>query len=226
MALVGSVIGCVESVDGDGMRTQETRDARGFAQVNARGGLDVTISEGDFSVVVDIDQNLQKYVTTSVRNDTLTVEVDDVNLGTKVDGPHVIISMPELSDVETTGDGELIVNEFDAEVPLSLELTGDGSLFWTGRATDLDVVLAGRGNMSIEGTAEDTEFVLRGDGTIDARDLVADSARIALDGTGSLSLTVNGRVDATAANGGSIDLYGRVVEGDIDLSTGATIEAH
>ena len=71
-----------------------------------------------------------------------------------------------------------------------------------------------------------SELVLRGSGTLDARDLVTDSARIALDGTGALSLTVNGRVDATAANGGTIDLFGRVVEGKIDTSTGATITTH
>ena len=217
---------CVDIVDGDGMRVREPRAVSGFENVTARGGLDVTISEGDFSVVVDIDQNLQSYVSTSVRDGTLTIAVDDANIRDKVSGPHVNIQMPALSDVETAGEGGVTVSEFDAEAPISLELTGAGSLSWTGRATDLDAILAGTGDLFIEGSAESGELVLRGSGTLDARDLVCDSARIALDGTGALSVTVNGRVDATAANGGTIDLYGRVVEGDIDTSTGAVITAH
>jgi hypothetical protein len=228
LLLVASMLfpGCVEVVDGNKVPAEEVRDLRGFDRVNARGGLDVAISVGDFSVSVRIDENLQRYVRTSVGDDTLTIAVDDANLREKLPGPHVVISMPALSDAETTGDGTLTATDFDAEAPVSLELTGDGSLTWSGRATDLDAVLAGGGDLSIEGTAENTELFLRGSGTLDARDLVADEATIVLDGPGALSVTVNGLVNASASNGGSVDLFGRVQAGELDEATGATITTH
>src|SRR5689334_20063182 len=113
--------GCVEIVDGNEVSTEEARDASGFAQVNARGGLDVAISEGEFAVTVRIDENLQRYVRTSVADDTLTIAVDDANIRKKLPGPHVIISMPALLDAETTGDGSLTATDFDTEAPVSLE---------------------------------------------------------------------------------------------------------
>jgi hypothetical protein len=218
--------GCVDILDGNKVLTEEARDARDFDQVNARGGLDVAISEGDFALTVRIDENLLPYVRTSVGDDTLSVAVDDANFRKKLPGPHVIISMPALRDAENTGEGAMTVTEFDAEGPISLELTGAGKLTWAGRATDLDGVLAGSGQLSIEGTAESTELFLRGSGTLDARDLVSDEANIVLDGPGELSATVNGLVNARAANGGSVDLFGRVQPGQLDEATGATITTH
>lgn len=217
--------GCVEIVDGNEVLVEEQREARGFDQVNARGGLDVAISEGDFSVSVRIDENLLSHVRTSVDDDTLSISVD-ANLRDKLPGPHVLVSMPSLRDAETTGDGALTVSEFEAEAPISLELTGAGQLTWSGRATELDAVLAGTGAMSIEGTAESAELFLRGAGSLDARDLVADEANIELDGPGELSVTVNGLVNARAANGGTIDLFGRVRAGTLDESSGGTITTH
>jgi hypothetical protein len=225
-ALLTLSMGCVEIVDGNQVLTEETREATGFDRVSARGGLDVSITPGDFSVSVRIDENLQPYVLTRVDGDTLEIEVDDANIRKKLPGPHVVIAMPALSDAETAGEGSLTAAEFEADEPVSLELTGAGELSWSGRATDLDVVLAGSGELSIEGSAETTEFSLRGSGTIDARDLVADAADIQLDGPGALSVTVNGPVNARAANGGSVDLFGRVVPGDIERTTGATITTH
>jgi hypothetical protein len=217
--------GCVEIVDGNGVLQEEARDARDFDKVNARGGLDVAISEGDFSVTVRIDENLLSQVRTSVDDDTLSISVD-ANLRELLPGPHVVVSMPALEDAETTGEGAMTVSEFDAEGPMSLELTGEGSLTWSGRATDLDVVLAGSGDVSIEGTAESAELFLRGSGSLDARDLVADEANIELDGPGELSVTVNGLVNARAANGGSIDLFGRVRAGTLEETSGGTITTH
>lgn len=218
--------GCVEVVDGNRVLREEARDERDFDKVNARGGLDVAITEGDFSVTVRIDENLLPYVLTGVEGGTLSIEVDDANLRKKLPGPHVLISMPALRDAENSGQGNLTASDFDAAGPVSLELTGAGSLTWSGRATDLDAVLAGTGELSIEGTAENTELFLRGSGTLDARDLVADEATIELDGPGALSVTVNGLVNARAANGGTIDLFGRVRTGTIDETSGGTIITH
>lgn len=218
--------GCVDILEGNKVLTEEVRDVGDFDKINARGGLDVAISEGDFAVTVRIDENLLPYVRTSVDDDTLSVAVDDANFKKKLPGPHVLISMPALRDAETTGEGSLTASEFEGQGPISLELTGAGKLTWVGRATDLDAVLAGSGQLSIEGSAENTELFLRGSGTLDARDLVADEANIVLDGPGELSVTVNGLVNARAANGGSVDLFGRVELGELDEATGATITTH
>lgn len=218
--------GCVDIVDGNGVASSELREASGFTRVNARGGLDVTLDEGEFSVEVRIDENLQPYVRTRVAGDTLGIDVADANIRGKLPGPHVVVRMPSLRDAETAGAGTLTATGFGADAPVSLELTGSGELEWSGRATDLDVVLAGNGNIFLEGSAELAELYLRGSGALDARDLVADGARIELDGSGALSVTVNGRVDARAAGDGSVDLFGRVVLGTIEESGTATITRH
>jgi hypothetical protein len=226
LALLLPAMGCVDILDGNGVRVDVARDVRGFDRVTALGGLDVEISEGDFSVTVSIDENLEPDVLTTVEGGTLTIEVDDANIREKLPGPHVIIAMPALRDAETAGKGSLTATDFEASAPVSLELTGSGTLSWSGRATELDAVLAGDGTLSIEGSAESTELSLRGSGSIDARALIAEDADIQVDGPGELTLTVNGRVDARAAGGARVDLYGRVVEGKLDIAPDALVTTH
>src|SRR5690606_24172039 len=136
------------------------------------------------------------------------------------------IGMPSLRDAESAGSGSLIADGFESEGPVSLELTGSGRLSWSGRAGDLDAVLAGSGGLTIEGSADDTVLSLRGSGTLDARELTASGARIELDGSGSVSATVNGRVDARVDGSGDVDLYGRVLEGDFESPDGDGVTVH
>ena len=116
-------------------------------------------------------------------------------------------------DAELTGSGSLIATDFDADTDVSLELSGSGRLSWSGRAEALDALAAGSGELSLDGRAETAELLLRGSGTLDARDLTARGANIEVEGSGSISATVDGRVDARASGSGSIELFGDVSEG-------------
>lgn len=220
------VIACVQRFDGNGVLVEEARAARDFERVMANGGLDLTVSEGEFAVTVRIDENLQPYVRTSVQGGTLRVSVDDGNIGDKLPGPHVLISMPALRDAETAGPGGVSAEGFVSEGPVSLELTGSGRLRWSGSAGALDAVLAGSGELAIEGSAESAVLLLRGSGALDARDLTASGARIEVDGSGNVSATVNGSVDARVEGSGTVDLYGRVIAGEFEPPDEDVISVH
>ena len=59
--LAGALPSCSLGVDGNGERTEETRDLHDFSSVVADGSLDVQVHQGDTtSVVVSIDSNLQR----------------------------------------------------------------------------------------------------------------------------------------------------------------------
>jgi hypothetical protein len=218
---------CVETYDGNGTRAQETRALTGFDRVLSRGVLDVAVTQADvFGLTVSIDSNLLERVVTSVSARTLVVEIDGGNLGGHLPGPHVTVSLPTLSDAELIGSGQLSAEGFNEDEPVSVELVGSGDLTWSGEASDVEALLRGSGTLVLTGATSSADLQVGGSGVLDARALTARSASIELDGPGIISATVDGRVDARAAGGGSVELYGDVVEGTWEESDEGTVTAN
>lgn len=212
--LAGALLsGCVEIIDGNRVLAEEARPEQDFTRVHSRGVLDVALAEGPFAVTVRIDENLVPHVRTAVSDDTLFISVEGGNIRKYLPGPHVLVTLPLLRDAELTGSGSLVATELGADTDVSLELTGSGRLSWSGRAEALDALVAGSGELSLDGTAETAELLLRGSGALDARGLTARGANIEVDGSGNITATVDGRVDARASGSGSIELFGEVSEG-------------
>jgi hypothetical protein len=217
---------CVETYEGNGTRARETRAVTGFDRVLSRGVLDVTVTQAAaFGLTVSIDSNLLERVVTSVDTRTLVVEIDGGNLGGHLPGPHVIVTLPTLLDAELIGSGRLSAMGFSGDEPVSVELVGSGELTWSGDASDVEALLRGSGKLVLAGSTSSADLQVGGSGELDARSLTAESATIELDGPGIISATVDGRVDARAAGGGSVALYGDVVEGTWEESDEGTITA-
>lgn len=215
---------CVETYDGNGTPAQEARALTGFERVLSRGVLDVAVTQADaFGLTVRIDENLLERVVTSVSEGTLTVDIDGGNLGEVLPGPHVLVTLPALSDAELIGSGRLSAAGFSDDEPVSLELVGSGELTWSGDAAEVAALLQGSGKVVLTGSTESAELQVGGSGELDARALSAESATIDLEGPGTLRATVDGRVDARAAGGGKVELYGDVIEGTWEESEGGTI---
>jgi putative autotransporter adhesin-like protein len=221
-ALVGAgsmlASGCVETFDGNGVLAEEERSVRDFDRVSSHGVLEVSISEGPFAVAVHIDQNLLSRLSTTVSGDTLLIQAEGGNLVGILPGPHVTISMPSLLGAELRGTGSFDAEGFDEDEPVDVTLSGSGKMSWSGDASSLDAVLNGGGELTLAGSAARVDYHLAGAGSLDAHGLTAGAANIELEGTGSVSATVDGRVDAKVTGTGSIELAG-------DVSKGAWIEA-
>jgi Putative auto-transporter adhesin, head GIN domain len=221
-----ALLGCVETLDGNGVLAEEARPQRGFEKVSSRGSLEVELTRGDFAVDVRIDRNLMSRVATSVNDGTLIIRVAGGNLGRHLPGPHVSVSMPALLDVELNGVGRLVASGFVEQETASVELSGAGEVSWSGSAEELDVVLNGSGELTLVGEAARAEYFLAGAGTLDARDLTASGAEIELEGIGSVLATVDGRVDANVDGEGIVELFGDVTRGTWTTTTEGSIIEH
>lgn len=217
--------GCIDILDGNGLPAEEERELPEFERVNTLGNLDLTLTEGAFAVTVRIDENLVEHVSTSVSDGTLKVSVDGGNLGEFLEGPHVIIGMPELTGVELRGGGSVIARGFDGGGSVLLRALGAGRLSWSGTADEIGAGLEGTAEVTLAGRADEAVYYVRGTGTLDASDLTAEAADIEVDGEGNVSATVDGQVDARA-RAGSIELLGDVIEGTWSVTEDGSINAN
>lgn len=226
-ALAGGLFltGCL-GLQGNGKPATETRDVDGFVAVESDTSLDIRVVRGDtFAVQVRVDANLLPHVRTRVRDGALLID-SDVDIDADVEGPHVVVTMPEVEGAALTGSGELVVTGFESDAPIRLALSGSGDVAFTGRAGAVSASLDGSGKIDLTGATGKVDLDLSGSGDIDARELHANEARVALSGSGNVSAHVTGRVDVELDGSGDIDLYGEPQLGRKDLSGSGEITVH
>jgi hypothetical protein len=232
LTLIGATLGslwlsgcCDWGVDGNGDRSDERREVEAFTRVRAEVDLDVKIVQGDDArVVVSLDSNLQKYVSVHVSEGALFVEQDE-SFGETVSGPHVRITVPELTAAKLAGAGDLSVTMNQPSLPLDLFLSGSGDLRFTGETAAIGAYLSGSGDLSLSGETSDVDIGLEGSGDIRARDLRAESANIELEGSGDISATVTESARVTLSGSGDVDLYGGA-DLEVDHSGSGDVHRH
>ena len=209
LAVASACVGCGSwGIDGNGKRVDEQRETAAFSRVRSDCELDVQVVQGDQpSLKVSIDSNLQDVVKTRVEDDTLFVDVRE-QIDRVVDGPHVLITIPELSAAKLAGAGSMTLAFDEPEAPVDLYLTGSGAMRFDGTTAALGAFLSGSGDIRLSGTTGDALLTLSGSGAVRGRDLTASSAAIELSGSGDVSATVQDSVRVSLSGSGQIDLYG------------------
>ena len=226
--LVGAVLlaGCWAGMDGNGQRTEEVKALSGFTSVDNRTELDVSVERGDtFGVVVSIDEDLQELVELRVDGDTLRIDTSE-NIGEHVPGPSVRVTMPSLLAANVDGSGNLDAFGFHESAPVRLHVSGSADLDYDGSAPTLTATVRGSGNLHVRGTTEHLEADVHGSGDLHAKDLIAASASLSVDGSGDLTATVNGPTDARVSGSGDIDLFGSPVLGNTSTRGSGDLNIH
>ena len=212
-------------VDGNGDRVQESRDVAAFTRVRSDCELDVRVAQGDTqSLTISLDSNLQELVRTRVEGDTLYIETTD-NVDETVDGPHVLITVPELTAAKLDGSGNMTLALDEPQLPLDLYLSGSGDLSFNGTTAAIGAYLSGSGDLRLEGETSDVEMKLSGAGSIRGQKLAASSAAITLNGSGNVSANVRDSVTVSLSGSGQVDLFGdAAIDGYHDTGSGEIVQ--
>jgi putative autotransporter adhesin-like protein len=219
--------GCnFSDVDGNGHRVQENRKLAAFSQIHDDADLDVELVQGDEqSLSVSIDSNLQHSVRTRVSGDTLYLDLRE-NVDRMVSGPHVRITLPQLTRAELAGSGSMTLAFDEPTLALALDLSGSGDLRFEGNAAAVTAVLDGAGEIDLAGETRDVQLSLSGSGAIRGRRLAAESADVDLSGSGDVSVNASESVRVSLSGSGRIDLYGDASVDGYDKSGSGELSRH
>jgi hypothetical protein len=203
---VFALTGCMPVIAG-GPMTSEEREIDAVTAVVLDTSGDVTISEGEPSLVIHAAEGALERLTSDVTDDTLV-------LGT-TPGPGIALgqvryelTLPDLETIELNGSGDIDA-DVSADGVIRLDLDGSGDVEWTRLAADrVEIRLAGSGDIELDGTAAELEIQLDGSGNIDADDLESQEAVVAIDGSGNVDVLVRDSLTARIAGSGTITYSG------------------
>ena len=177
-------------VTGSGRVTTETRAVSGFTTIVLAGSGDATIVIGEpEQVAIQAEDNLLPYITTDVASGRLTVGTRPLTSLSPTQPLRYTITVKHLEGIDLTGSGTVDVPQVSADW-LKFEIHGSGDITAVGATDQLDAWLYGSGN-------------------IIARELLAQSARVEIPGSGHVIVWASDQLNATIKGSGTVSYFGQ-----------------
>jgi Putative auto-transporter adhesin, head GIN domain len=170
-----------------GPETSEQRELAAFDAIEMSGAARLEIAVGQpLSVVVEGRQSMVERVKTEVRDHTLYIEAKPNGWIISRGKPRITInvSLPQLAALKLEGGNDVVMSGF------------------TGGAANINV--AGATRLKAEGQLEQLTVHMAGAGHADLSRLIADHAKVTVDGVGSIVVHSKDTLDATMNGVGAI----------------------
>jgi hypothetical protein len=174
-------------VVGDGQPASETRSIDPVAAIDADGAFALTVKVGPTpGLTIETDENLLPIVKTDVSNGRLEIYTDrSYSAGGRI---KITVTSPNIADISASGSNQ-INGEGLIGGPLSISLNGSNNAVLSGKISALTARMSGSNNLT-------------------AQELIADSANVAVSGSGAASVDARQRIVAEISGAGSIMVYG------------------
>jgi hypothetical protein len=189
---------------GSGNVVTRDKTVTGFDRLDISHGFKVDVRLADnFSVIIRIDDNLEKYLEVAKRGSTLHIGLKpgrDVRNATL----QAEITMPELAGLKQSGGSHCTASGFESTAALHLDLSGGSHATLSGSAGDVTIDASGGSHATLSA-------------------LVAANANVEASGGSHVTVNVTGRLDADASGGSHVYYLGSPTLGRIDESSGSQI---
>ncbi|MEQ8241616.1 MAG: PspC domain-containing protein [Cyclobacteriaceae bacterium] len=169
-----------------------------FREVKIASFFDIEITKGEFSVVLKGDNKDLDEVYLNQVGDRLEVKFKDDNKKWWKDNfdrkIQVVISMPELLDLEIEGACSGSVYGFD-EGDMNISLSGATEIEFEGDITELDISLRGASKLKLTGRGDYYDASLDGASELNASKFIVKRIRIDTQGASKASVFANEEIN-------------------------------
>jgi hypothetical protein len=211
-------------VDGNGDRTNETRELDAFGLIQVNGDFEVQVDTGPVSsAFVEADENLLDYIVTHVSGDKLIIEPRNGSCLRPTHPIEIKVTTPVVHSMELNGSGylycfglqtdELLVRlsgsgrvecyQIQAS-SVDYDLEGSGSINSHVTTENLVALVEGSGEIRLNGSSVNSDLRLIGSGRIRAGDLNTGACVAYISGSGTIETDVDHALDVTIIGSGNV----------------------
>lgn len=205
-----NVINNNNTIKGSGNVITESREVSGFNRINISGSGDVLVRQGDTEALqIETDDNIMKYISTRVRNNTLYIDVDTDD-GESISPTRLTytLDLVNLSDVEISGSAKVTAAALDTN-DLHVDISGSGRVSIDTLTTDsARINISGSGRVEMAGTAPQMNIDVGGSGTVVTSDLRCNRADIDVSGSGNVTIWATDSLHGEISGSGVVNYYG------------------
>lgn len=223
------VVACYDAngadVEGSGDIVTETYDFGDFTGVRLSHSFQAEITFAqEFSVSLDVDDNVLEYVDVDIVGDSLRFRLDGVDSTDDVT-LDATITMPDLESLDLSGATRVTVSGFENMDDLEAELSGASTLEGVLDVTHLDLRLSGASTASLEGGGIEADLDASGASTLDLEDFPLEIAHVEMSGASTGTVNVRDELGPVILSGASHLTYvGTPTLSGVDTSGASSVE--
>ena len=224
MKVVGAVVLCFaclfacqcafskEILYGLGKTASEVRPVGQFEKIVIEGPVDVFLKQGDDTrLEIEADDNIIELVTTEVKNNTLSIDLDKPSnyrgIKTRKD-IKVFVTVPQVTNMRINGSGNITGDgQWDFQ-NMEIYIAGSGDVTMSLNGKKLDVSVYGSGNVVLDGIVVHQKIKISGSGNYNARKLRGETAVVNVTGSGDVTLDVSSKLDVQIFGSGNVRYKG------------------
>lgn len=212
-------------VEGSGDIVTETYDFGDFIGVRLSHSFQAEITFAqEFSVSLDVDDNVLEYVDVDIVGDSLRFRLDGVDSTDDVT-LDATITMPDLESLDLSGATRVTVSGFENMDDLEAELSGASTLEGVLDVTHLDLRLSGASTASLEGGGIEADLDASGASTLDLEDFPLEIAHVEMSGASTGTVNVRDELGPVILSGASHLTYvGTPTLSGVDTSGASSVE--
>ena len=197
-------------ITGNGTITAKNYDLKNFTSIDASSNVAVYLKqEPGFSVRLETDENLVKYLSIKVNNDGLKIYCkENVNLR-PTDEIKVFVSLPELESIEVSGSSSVKTEgKFAQDTEMKVEVSGASEGEMAVRTPRLSLNASGASTINISGETRDVKAEASGGSSIKAFNLKAENINAEASGYSKVQVFASISLIADASGASSISYRG------------------
>lgn len=187
--------------------TTENREIDAVSSVLLDASGDLTIREGEPSLVIHAPASLLDRLTSAVKNGVLVLGVTPGTPGFALSKVSYELTLPSLESLELTGSGDI-----DSDVPgdtLSIDLSGSGDITIDAiDAASVTLDISGSGDVELSGRSDELSISLDGSAEVSAEELDSTRVTVELDGSGDISVAASSTLDVSISGSGAVEYKG------------------
>jgi len=210
-------------VKGKGDVRTETRKMKGFNKIDISGGYKVTLKQDSSeSISISIDDNLMKYVETTVDGSTLRVH-SRKNICPSGE-TTLIIGVKNLDGIEASGAVEVVSNGRLNIKDLNIDLSGSTKIDLDLNAAKVRTGASGSSEIILKGQAASHDVDMSGSGKVEALDFVVGRYKISTSGASECKINVLNELDVHTSGSSDIQYRGNPGRVNNDQSGASSVK--
>ncbi len=205
IALIIFTTGC-KKVFPDGPAIEENRTVGDFTRVEAAfSGSVEFVQAPSQSVIVKAADNLQDYIITEVKGNTLVLKTKP-NVNIRGGSVTIYVSNPAMNGASISGSGNFSFTSNINTCTLELSVSGSGNISLPQlTSTNVNAEITGSGDISINGGTVATQDIrITGNGDYHTQQMRSEQAIVRVSGSGEAKLWADNKLDVQISGSGDV----------------------
>ncbi len=221
------LVGCTQiPITGSGNVVTQEEPISGFDKVDISHSFEVNISQGEsFSVIIRVDDNLVEHLQVVKQGSTLKIGLNpNRNYTIRNATMQAEVTMPELTGLDLSSASHANITGFKSIKDLSVDLSSSSSLTGDIGAGDVSIDLSSSSEMTLAGSGGDATIDVSSSSELDLSEFAVVNAQVNASSASTVTVNASGRLDVDASSASNVYYLGDPTLGDIDTSSGSSVE--